>query len=186
MDATDPTTPCGSKAPVALVSGQVELNSNVDAPPTLNVRLVCLESPIRGDVSPIPSDRAIKLEVTAWWATSIAVLNGTEPRTEDNMWPYNLETSEMSFKTFTKASGKYTMPTQGWDRLKLVGRPGPFGILYWIVYVCSKRPPEGGCVSYGDPSLLIVDHEPVETPGFPRDYSNVIPPAFPGDVVGFR
>jgi hypothetical protein len=166
MDPT-PEHPCGRKLTVVEASGPVQLNSNVDPPPTLSIRLVCCEPTLSGcpGRSPIPAGQEINIKVLGMWATSYAVLVGSEPRTKDNAWPYDLDSFNNGLKIFTSDSGDFTMPADAWQRLKQVGRPGPVGFLYWSAWSCSpdpndpKAPPS--CIITSDPQMiLIVNHTP--------------------------
>ncbi|MEU6742798.1 hypothetical protein [Streptosporangium sandarakinum] len=158
--AATPEDPCPSGYwPVATASGPLQMSSN-DAPPTLNIRLVCYH-PTTKQITPIPAGQEIKQEVLGVWATSEAALSDHTLRNENTSWPYDNDTANASYKPFTKAYGQYTMPEEGWNNLKNTGKPDTWGVLYWKTVVCHRHPGETdptGCVTYQQPEVLFLDH----------------------------
>ncbi|MEU5869624.1 MULTISPECIES: hypothetical protein [unclassified Nonomuraea] len=155
-----PQNPCPSGSlSASIASGPMEISSS-DAAPTLNIRLMCYNWTTK-KLAPIEAGQEINVEVLGVWATSEAALWDETLRNENTSWPYNSDTAKPSYKNFTKAYGQYTMPDEGWNKLKNVGKPDTWGVLYWQTWVCHRNPgdPEpSGCILYKQPELLFIDH----------------------------
>ncbi|MDQ2588060.1 hypothetical protein [Saccharothrix yanglingensis] len=158
--AATPENPCESGyMPVSSASGPLQVTSS-DAPPVLNIRLMCYH-PTTKRLVPIAAGQAIDLEVLGVWATSEAALNDETLRNASTSWPYDADTARGSYKNFTKSSGQYPMPEEGWNNLKNVGRPDTWGVLYWRTMVCHRHPGQedpDGCVIHQPTDLLFIDH----------------------------
>ncbi|MEU4223601.1 hypothetical protein AB0F17_04855 [Nonomuraea sp. NPDC026600] len=155
-----PEDPCPfGTVHVSIASGPLQMSSS-DPAPTLNIRLMCYNSTLRR-LTPIPAGQAINLEVLGVWATLEAALGDDTLRNENTSWPYDNATANASYQTFTTASGQYTMPAAGWNKLKNVGKPDTWGVLYWHTMVCHRWPGDtevSGCIINEPTKLLFIDH----------------------------